>query len=245
MKYFRLPLFTLSICLCFAFRFIDRELDDNLLKVGETILFANKPILDEHFSTTSISRKSYDGSSFNLKKDKGDNWLLTNINRPNGPKQNDFAVLGCTGKLTRFADNITFTFEKCKKNYFLVNLDSGKVVAVVDSIEYLKLVSRDRKGNPAEYYCHEKDNSSVRYRSYSPGLTGSQKNAVEQRPANDNINVTAVPRGMKRNELYTSVHKDKTLAHFSTIECKIEGNKILNFPAGNYILCEGKSLTIE
>lgn len=245
MKYLKPSILAFSIFLCFAFRLIDKELDDNLVKVGETIVFSNKPLSDKHFVTASMSRSADDGSSFRLKNDKEGNFSLTNINQPNGPKQDDFVVFGCTGQLSRFTDNITFTFEKQKKNYFLINLDSGKVVAVFDSIVYLKLVSRNRKGNPAEYYCHEKDNSSVKYRSYSPGLTDSQKNAVEQRPANDNINLTAVPQGMKRNELYASVHKEKTLAHFTTIECKIEGNKILNFPAGNYILCEGKSLTID
>jgi hypothetical protein len=44
-----------------------------------------------------------------------------------------------------------------------------------------------------------------------------------------------------QDELYKAVHKEKTIAHFTTIECKIENNKIITVPS----LCEGNAFRIE
>jgi len=242
MKYFKLSIFTISVFFCFAFCITDKKLENHLLKVGETITFSNKPISDKHFTTTSMRKGAYDGSTFHLKSDKESNLSLTNINQPTGPNQDEIIIYGCTGQLKRNIDDVTFSFEKCKKKYYLINLDSARVVAVFDTISYLKLKSTNFNGNSAEFYRSEKDKSDVLYKSYSLSLEDKKTKKVYN---NTNINLMAVPKDMKKDDLFKTIHEEKTLAYFSLIEFKVENNKIVTFPKGNYILCEGNSFDLK
>lgn len=241
-KKMKWSILTIGVLFCFAFSITKNKLEKQLLQVGETIVFSNKPMLNIRYITSSMKVGAYDGTKFHLNIDSASNLSLSNLHQPNGPKQDDIHIFGCTGQMTRNEDNVTFRFEKCKNKYYLINLDSAKVVAIFDSISYLKVKSTNINGNAAEFYCADKAISSVINKSNPSSLV---INKTLEDNTQQNISITAVPSDIKINDLYKAVHKENTLAYFSSIEFKVENNKILTFPKGNYILCEGNSFDLK
>ena len=227
--------------LTFSFTLLDREFQDNLLRIGESISFSNKPKSFNEVTSVSMKKGANDGSGFDLTIDTGKNITLRRIRKSFGPKQDELLVIGCTGTMTRNKENVVFNFEKCRKKYYLIDMINAKLIASFDSIIQLSLSSTDISGNPAEFYCSQKDKSAV-YKT-----TSNQKDfeRIDNKPAITDINLSSVPADMKKNDLFSKVHKENTLAHFSNIELVTSTNKKVNLPSGDYMICEGKSFRMR
>jgi len=229
------------LLLTFSFTLLDREFQDNLLRIGESISFSNKPKSFNEVTSVSMKKGANDGSGFDLTIDTGKNITLRRIRKSFGPKQDELLVIGCTGTMTRNKENVVFNFEKCRKKYYLIDMINAKLIASFDSIIQLSLSSTDISGNPAEFYCSQKDKSAV-YKT-----TSNQKDfeRIDNKPAITDINLSSVPADMKKNDLFSKVHKENTLAHFSNIELVTSTNKKVNLPSGDYMICEGKSFRMR
>jgi hypothetical protein len=242
MKIFKLSIIAFMLLSTFSFTIHDKAFESNLLHVGESISFSNKPKHEKEISSFSMKKGAYDGSGFELKVDTGQNILLRSITQSNGPKQDELMVIGCSGSLTRNKDNVIFKFEKCRSKYYLIDLNNSKLIDSFDSIIQLSLSSSDIKGSPAEFYCSQKDKSAVHYKTSNPNAIEEQ---IDKKPKITNINLISVPADMKKEDLYKEVHKESTLAHFSNIELVTSTNRKVSLPSGSYILCEGNSFNLE
>lgn len=246
MKTLKNPIALFLILACFSFKSFDEEVQKCFIKVGETISFSNKP--DGTKSSMSERKGAYDGSGFNLKIDTGNNMILSNITQSDGPKQDEFMLLGCTGSLTRSENNLTLDLTKYGRNYYLIHLESSAVVGTFDTIVRVILKSETAQRKPAEYYCQEKDRSGVHKKIAIPksnGLPTEQYPSANDVPEIRSIHLTAVPAEITKEELYASKHPSNTLAHFTKIEIELKGGKVIPFPSGSYILCEGNSFTLK
>jgi hypothetical protein len=241
MKIFKNTIIAFLLLLTFSFTLLDKEFQDNLLRIGESISFSNKPKSFNEVTSVSMKKGANDGSGFDLTIDTGKNITLRRIRKSFGPKQDELLVIGCTGTMTRNKENVIFNFEKCRKKYFLIDMINAKLIDSFDSIIQLSLSSTDINGNPAEFYCSQKDKSAV-YKT-----TSNQKDfeRIDNKPAITDINLTSVPADMKKNDLFSKVHKENTLAHFSNIELLTSTNKKVNLPSGDYMICEGNSFSMR
>jgi hypothetical protein len=221
---------------------LDREFQDNLLRIGESISFSNKPKSFNEVTSVSMKKGANDGSGFDLTIDTGKNITLRRIRKSFGPKQDELLVIGCTGTMTRNKENVVFNFEKCRKKYYLIDMINAKLIDSFDSIIQLSLSSTDISGNPAEFYCSQKDKSAVHEETSNPNIVLPQ---IRETPKNTDINLTSVPADMKKEDLFSKVHKENTLAHFSNIELLTSTNKKINLPSGDYMICEGNSFRMR
>lgn len=231
-----------------SFRISDDGLKDCFVKVGETITFSNKLASPNERSSMSMKKSSYDGVGFHCKIDTAQGIQLNNITYADGPHQDLLFVLGCTGSLTRGEENLTFTFEKCRKTYYLINLDDAKLVGEFDTIVRMVLKAETSVGKPAEYYCSEKDCSGLpkkEYRWTSKDSLNRQEAQTKYISVNSTIHLTAVPSDIKKDELNVAKHPGRSIAHFTKIEIETAGGVVKSFPQGSYMLCEGSSLLIE
>ena len=242
MKILQNTIVAFVLILTFSFTILDKEFQDNLLKVGETISFSNKPKYIFERTSVSIKKGAYDGSGFDLTIDTGKNISLRSIKQSNGPKQDELLVIGCTGTLTRNKENVIFNFEKCRKKYYLIDMINAKLIDSFDSIIQLSLSSTDINGNPAEFYCSQKDKSAVHEETSNQNIVLPK---VRNTPKITDINLTSVPADMKKEDLFSKVHKESTLAHFSNIELLTSTNKKVNLPSGDYMICEGNSFNLR
>lgn len=235
----KILLFILCSFSFFAFNNIEDTINQYLLKNGEEINFSNKLSVEGQKSFTTMSKKAFDKSGFKLISDDG-NIVISEISKARGPKQDEFLILDCTGKLIKNSDQVKFTFEKHKKEYYLVNLDSSKTVGTFDQISYMLIKSKTLNGLDAEFYCSQKDNSKTYVEKYSKDNV-----AQENQDTYRSISLVAVPKDIEKEELYKRFHKEKTIAYFSHIEIKDGNGKIHKYSRGNYILIEGQSLEIK
>jgi hypothetical protein len=242
MKIIKNTLIAFVFLLTLSFTLKDKEFQDNLLKVGETIAFSNKPKYINELTSVSMTKGAYDGSGYALTIDTGKNITLRSIKQSNGPKQDELLVIGCTGTMTRNKENVIFNFEKCRKKYYLIDMINAKLIDSFDSIVQLSLSSTDINGNPAEFYCSQKDKSAVYEETSIPNIVLPK---VRNTPKNTDINLTSVPADMKKEDLFSKVHKENTLAHFSNIELLTSTNKKVNLPSGDYMICEGNSFSMR
>lgn len=242
MKILQNTIIAFMFLLTFSFTIKDKEFQNNLLKVGETVSFSNKPKSFNQVTSVSMKKGAYDGSGFDLTIDTGKNIFLRSIKQSNGPKQDELLVIGCTGTLTRNKENVIFNFEKCRRKYYLIDMINAKLIDSFDSIIQLSLSSTDINGNPAEFYCSQKDKSAVHKETSNQNIVLPK---VRNTPKNTDINLTSVPADMKKEDLFKKVHKESTLAHFSNIELVTSTNKKVNLPSGDYMICEGNSFNMR
>ncbi|MFA6261125.1 MAG: hypothetical protein WC760_06650 [Bacteroidia bacterium] len=248
MKTIKIVIAFLLILSSLSFKIFDNKLDECLIKEGETIEFSNK--LSSKIIKTSMSLKmgSYDGSGFECRIDTANNIIINDITSSDGPRQDNFIIVGCTGSLTRVEENLVITFEKCRKTYYLISLDGAGLVGEFDTIKRIVLKSEKLTGGPAEFFCSEKDNTGVRFKKTIPKNKDSIKEQEEQTDddrVNSTIHLRAVPSGIKKEELYAARHAPQTLAQFTKIEVETLDGEIKSFPQGSYILCEGNTLLLK
>lgn len=238
----KITLITLCSLFFFSFNNIDDTINQYLLKEGEQINFTNKFPDKNQKSSTILTKKAFDKSGFKLISNNG-NIIISEISQARGPKQDEFWVVDCTGKLIKNKDHVKFTFEKDKKEYYLINLDSSKTVGSFDKIDYLILKSKTLNGSDGEFYTAEKDKSTVHIKKIHK--KNEEIEAENNQETYRNISLVAVPKDIEKEELYKRFHKEKTIAHFSSIEIK-DGNGVIHkYSKGNYILCEGQSIEIR
>jgi len=230
-----------------SFTSFEDEIEKCLIKVNETILFSNKLASNTLSSFSSLKKGSYDGSGFELKIDTANRITLSDISQADGPKQDEFIIVGCTGSLTRVEEILSIKFEKCRKGYYLINLDSSALVGNFDTIVKVVLKSENSNGKPAEYYCSEKvlGNRMKKMITTTNGKPKEENIMEDDNPSIRVVNLTAVPSGIKKDDLFVSKHATRTIAHFVKIEIEIKEGRIMRFPPGSYILCEGNSLTLK
>lgn len=238
----------LLILCCLSFKSFDNALEQCLIREGETIAFSNK--LSSTIIRTSMSLKtgSRDGGGFECRIDTGQNITVSEITQSDGPSHDNFTIIGCTGSLTRVEDHLIITFEKCRKTYYLISLDGSGLVGEFDTINRILLKSEKLTGGPAEYFCSEKDKSGVRFKKTIPKKgqrIEEQETQPDEDPVNTIIQLTAVPSGINKEELYAEKHSPPTLAQFSIIEIETSGGKITSFPHGSYLLVEGNTLLLK
>lgn len=232
----------------FAFKNADSEMEKCIIKIGETINFSNKPFSEREKTSISMNKGAYDGSGYSLKIDTANYITISEISQSNGPKQDEFTLVGCTGNLIRNKESLTIQFEKCRKNYFLVNLDSSSLVGIFDTIFSIRLISEKLDGKPAEFYCPEKGRSGVHQRLVNLTSYDNPQNVSEDKyasPTIRSIHLKAVPFGIKNEDLYLAKHPLNSLANFTRIELKIPGGKTILVRQGSYILCEGNSFDLK
>lgn len=229
-----------------SFKPMDKQ--EGLLKDGDTVVFSNKRDSGVTNSSSKHSKGAYDGSQHDLTIDNECNIVLSNIQQANGPKQDEFLLLGCTGNLTKKSDQVFLEFEKTRQEYYLINLDNAALVGTFEKIVRIVLKPEDALGNPAEVYCPEKIASKGYSKTEVMGVDGKIIEVSDKDKyccKITHINLTALPKGVKTKDLYVKEHKPETLAHFTKIEVVLEGGKTLTFPAGSYILAEGNSFSIQ
>jgi hypothetical protein len=242
MKNQRIHFIFFILFISFSFTLKD-EIGKYMLRNGDVIIFSNKPAGNDK-GYMSMSRGSYDGSGFEFKLDSNKNVSISAITHARGPRQDGFIILGCTGKLARVKENLIITFEKYRKSYYLVNLDSASIVGTFDTIAKVTLKSTDLQGKPAEYYCSEKySGNSMRI---EVGPDGRQKMVKgKDNSPKSSISLLAVPPGTNYNDLYKANHKENTIAHFTYFSIETQDGKIILYPPGNYILCEGNTISMK
>lgn len=227
-----------------AFSISKKGLNAYLLKNDESISFSNKPLLPNSVSSFLMNKRAFDGSGYKLNIDTANNIRLNTITQATGPTNDEFTVVGCTGSLTRTQDKVTFSFEKVRENYYLIDLKNSKLIDVFDSIIQISLKSADNNDKPCEFYCPQKKKSVVYYRSVNQKLndnTGMNNSNMIK----DKISLVAVPKNITKDDLFCEVHKENSLAHFSDFEIVLQNGKVLKLPKGTYLLCEGNSFALN
>lgn len=241
MKHIKTSILLASIFCLVSFNLRVVQLESNILLVGDTITFSNQNTSDQLVST-HYKRSTKDGSSFELKSDTKQAIVLAKLAKSNGPKQDEILIFGCSGQLTRSKENIQFQLNKTKKKYFLISMENQQVIAEFDTIKSIIIQSTTNNGESGEFYCDSKTNKiSNANKMKSKGQNAALENISNQ----SSIHLIAVPKDIKKKELYLSNHSDKSLAYFSQIEFNVENNHVLHFPRGSYILCEGNSFQMQ
>lgn len=225
-----------------SFSISKKGLNAYLLKTNESISFSNKPVLPNAVSSILMNKRAFDGSGYKLKIDTANNIRLNTITQATGPTNDEFTVVGCTGSLTRTQDKVTFSFEKVRENYYLIDLKNSKLIDVFDSIIQISLKSADNNDKPCEFYCPQKKKSVVYYRSVNQKLND---NTDMSNRVKDIISLVAVPKNITKDDLFCPVHKEISLAHFSDFEIVLQNGKVLKLPGGTYLLCEGNSFALN
>jgi hypothetical protein len=226
----------------------DGNIERHLIRNGETIAFSNKPPAPGFVTSTSVRSGSYDGSGFLYVSDTGYNITLQEITPSGTPKQDDFHILGCTGKLTRNGNQLGIRFEKIRTKYYLINLDSASLAGAFDTIVRITLKAERPDGSSVDYYCAEKYSGGRNVsKTLKPSGKDSEKIVMRRSRVREHttISLTAVPPGITMDEMSAALHQPASLAHFTGIEFEVGGGKVMRYPKGSYLLCEGNTFTLK
>ena len=230
----------LLLCLFFCLSLINKhgDLNQNFIKVGESIVFYNKNSANTSIKKSGIHRKSNDLSGFDLEMDSTHSFKISNILQAEGPKQDNFTIINCSGKLSRDERKMLIEIEKTGKKFFLFSLDKEQIAAEFDNVLNIELVATKPNGDKAEYYCSER------------ALWNMNKDEKESlikfnKVVQKNINLVAVPSSISKRDLFAVKHKPETLANFTKIEITTEDGKKHSFPSGNYLFCEGSKIEMN
>ncbi len=233
----------LLVCLFFCISFINKQgdLKQNFIKVGESIVFSNKNSSNSNFKNAHISRKSNDLSGFELQMDSTHSFKISKISQSKSPRQDNFTIINCSGKLSRDESKMLIEIKKTREKFFLVNLDKEQIAAEFDNVLSIELVATKPNGEKAEYYCSERAlwNQNREFKKENEELIRFNKTVQ------NNINLIAVPSNISKKELYAAKHLPKTLANFTKIEITTEDGKKHSFPSGNYLFCEGSKIEMN
>ncbi len=232
----------LLLCLFFCLSLINKhgDLKQNFIKVGESIVFSNKNSPNTSIKKSGIHRKSNDLSGFDLEMDSTHSFKISNILQAEGPKQDNFTIINCSGKLSRDESKMLIEIEKTGKKFFLFSLDKEQIAAEFDNVLSIELVATKPNGNKAEYYCSERALWNMNKDEKEEKESLIKFNKVVQK----NINLVAVPSSISKRDLFAVKHKPETLANFTTIEIMTDDGKKHSFPKGSYLFCEGNQLEI-
>lgn len=248
MKNIKIQFVLLLLLSSFSFRNFDDEIGKCLIQDGETISFSTKLKSPTERSSFSMQRSSYDGCKFELTIDTAQQIQFRNNTHFTGPKSDEFIIAGCTGSISRVEDELLLKFDKCKKGYYLLNIDNSTLVGEFDTIIRIVLRAELTNGKSAAYYCEQKDRLGVHINKKKSGATGEsiEENGINDYPeVHTTIYLRAVPYGIKRKEMYAAKHSINTIAQFSKIKVELSNGKILEFQAGSYILAEGNSFSMK
>ena len=235
--------FILLFCLSICFSFVNKhgDLKQNYIKVGETIVFSNKNSPNTITKKSEIHRKSNDLSGFDLEMDSTHSFKISNVSQAEGPKQDNFTIINCSGKLSRDESKMLIEIEKTGKKFFLFSLDKEQIAAEFDNVLSLELVATKPNGEKAEYYCSERALWNMNKDEKEEQESLIKFNKVVQR----NINLIAVPSNISKKDLFAIKHKPETLANFTSIEIMTDDGKKHSFPKGSYLFCEGNKFEMS
>ncbi len=233
----------LLVCLFICFSFVNKhgDLKRNFINVGESIFFSNKNSPNTITKKSEIHRKSNDLSGFDLEMDSTHSFKISNISQSKGPKQDNFTIINCSGKLSRDESKMLIEIEKTGKKFFLFSLDKEQIAAEFDNVLSLELVATKPNGEKAEYYCSERALWNMNKDEIEEQESLIKFNKVVQK----NINLIAVPSNISKKDLFAVKHKPETLANFTSIEIMTDDGKKHSFPKGSYLLCEGNKFELS
>ncbi|MFY8109105.1 MAG: hypothetical protein ACOVO9_08935 [Bacteroidia bacterium] len=231
------------VCLFICFSFVSKhgDLKQNFIKVGETIFFSNKNRPNTITKKSEVHRKSNDLSGFDLEMDSTHSFKISNISQAEGPKQDNFTIINCSGKLSRDESKMFIEIEKTGKKFFLFSLDKEQIAAEFDNVLSIELVATKPNGEKAEYYCSERALWNMNKDEKEEQESLIKFNKVVQK----NINLIAVPSNISKKDLFAVKHKPETLANFTRIEITTNDGNKHTFPSGSYIFCEGSNFDIR
>ncbi len=236
MKTLKLSIAFLFTLQSFTFNRSVNGIGQYLIKEKETIFFSIIPTRDLEVNWMNTKKAGYDGIKYEINLDTAHNITVQNISQATGPKQDELVIFGCSGSLTKLKENLSISFIKYRKKYFLINLDNSTLVGTFDSIIRVELKAETLKGKPAAYYCTQKE--------------GLERDTKEKTASTINkpllsVHIRAVPSNIKKKELDAKKHPPHTIGQFTKIEVEIQRGRTLTFPQGSYILCEGDSLSLQ
>ena len=195
---------------------------DGYFKKGELISFTHDVNSDDKFYNAYVKRGAFDGTRFYLEIDSNKNYLLSDLQKAKGDKQDELTFVLCNGEASYDGKIISITLQNTGKKYFMVDINSGEITKLNNSPKRILLESIDQKGNKAEFYSPEK--------------------SFESRVS---FSILALPINVKKKELYVANHAPKTIAHFKSIRVEFENEQQIDFPQGCYMLCAGNSFTLK
>jgi hypothetical protein len=232
----------------FAFTVFDEEVQSCFIKVGETLVFSSKPVGPEGKVSMTMNRGAFDGSRYKLSIDTNNRVNLAGVRAARGDKPDELLLAGCTGILTRNKQGLNINLEKSRSKYYLINLDKGQLESEFEKIVSIAVRAETPAGKQAEFYCHQKDRSGVRYVSQSrhDGAQESQEAMeVSHRLEYSTIQLTAVPAEVRKEDIYAAKHPSNSIAHFTVIELALPDGSKKTYPSGSYALCEGDGFVME
>lgn len=189
---------------------------DYELVPGDEINFSCGPkSLAEEFAGMQ-SRGSFDMTSFKLVYDKTGNVTISEIRGAKGDHQSELIFTLCSGTFTRSDDTLIASTNTIFRKLFLIGINNKVLLDSFTAPITIKLTSRTLKN-------------------------GRCPNLITTRTF---VHVVALPEFIDPEVIYHKTHKPNEIGHFAFFEIVDSNGRMVNLPAGDYVLTGANSLSI-
>jgi hypothetical protein len=187
------------------------------LNEGEIINFQSKPVLTKNSHSGWYKRGAYDLSSYNINIDTQGHLNVSELKGCNGKHQGEILLLHSKGNITRILDTIKVQAKTIYDKYYIIGIKENGIIDSFSADIKFDLISKTLKN------------------SYCPNL-------VSIRPE---LDICALPKGVKKNEVWKPIHKDNTIGEFAYFAVIDSEGKSLIFPQGDYVIIGADTLSLS
>jgi hypothetical protein len=191
------------------------------LKNGDQASIQYKPDNARHF-LSSINRSSYDGTKYSVLIDSLNRVKVSNLREAVFANSNDLQIFGCNGSLTQSdSGELTINLKSENLQHYIISLQKPFKIDTYGTSINVNISARNADNTPAQFLIP----------NWKPTLKD---------PA-----VIAIPEWAKNKVHYKPKQSAKNISRFTRFVVTDESGKMFSYPAGDYVICSGKSITTE